>query len=329
MAAFYSEHDPGAAEWLRELMAAGLIAQGVVDERSIADLTADDLRGYAQVHLFAGIGGWSHALRLAGWFDDRPVWTGSCPCQPFSSAGKRKGAADARHLWPDMFRLVRECRPVVIFGEQVEGALRHGWLDGVCADLEGEGYAVGSAVLGAHSAGAPHIRQRLYWVADAASGGEVPAQLGGQRDVTQQGGDAGRLADADGQEPGRGELRFGAADGSDSRDAGVEEHAAPGVALGDASGKRSQVGIGDGGVRRGEGRPPTGEAAQLSGDVGFWDAFDLIPCRDGKSRRVEPGSFPLAHGVPGRVGLLRGYGNAICPQTAATFIQAYRQVTNA
>lgn len=116
-------------------------------------------------HFFAGVGGWPYALRLAGWPDERPVWTGSCPCQPYSSAGKGKGDQDDRNLWPDFFRLIRECRPECVIGEQVENAIGHGWLDGISADLEGEKYAVGSVVLGAHSAGAPHIRQRLYWVA--------------------------------------------------------------------------------------------------------------------------------------------------------------------
>ena len=162
MTAYYNEHNKFAAAWLRALIKDGHIAPGDVDERDIQDVKPDDLRPYTQVHLFAGIGGWSYALRLAGWPDDRPVWTGSCPCQPFSSAGKRQGTADKRHLWPDMFRLVRECKPPVVFGEQVEAAVRLGWLDGVFADLEGEGYACGAVVLGAHSVGAPHIRQRIY-----------------------------------------------------------------------------------------------------------------------------------------------------------------------
>ena len=168
MSAFYNENDPKAAAWLRELIKAGLIAPGIVDERSIADVQAADLAGYEQVHFFAGIGGWSYALRLAGWPDDRPVWTGSCPCQPFSGAGDGRGNADHRNLWTEMFRLIRERRPDCAFGEQVAGAVGYGWLDGVSANLEGCDYAVGAAVLGAHSVGSPQIRQRLFWVADGA-----------------------------------------------------------------------------------------------------------------------------------------------------------------
>jgi len=131
MGAYYNENDPFAAAWLRELIKAGLIADGEVDERSIVDVSPDDLRGFVQCHFFAGIGGWSYALRLAGWPDDRAVWTGSCPCQPFSSAGKGDGADDSRHLWPAWFRLIAECRPVAVFGEQVASADGLGWLDRV------------------------------------------------------------------------------------------------------------------------------------------------------------------------------------------------------
>lgn len=166
MAAYYNEIDPFAAQWLRNLIKAELIADGEVDERSIEDVVPSDLGHFSQCHFFAGIGVWSHALRKAGWSDDRPVWTGSCPCQPFSVAGKQDGHTDPRHLWPAWFRLIRECRPPVIFGEQVEAAIRHGWLDLVQTDLEGEGYACGATVLGAHSVGAPHIRQRLWFMAN-------------------------------------------------------------------------------------------------------------------------------------------------------------------
>lgn len=251
----YNDIDDGAAAWLRELAARGHITPGDVDTRSIAELIRADLENHTQVHLFAGIGGWSYAMRLAGWPDDRPVWTASCPCQPFSIAGKRKGQADERHLWPECARLIGECRPPVVFGEQVAAAIGTGWLDGVFADLEGLGYACGAAVLGAHSVGAPHIRQRLWWFAYLPSG--LP-----------------NAAHADGW-----------------------------------SGEQAEQG------RQGIGR---GGPANR----GPWDNYIVVPCDDGKARRLEPSISPLVDGVPARVVRLRGYGNAIVPQVAAAWIEA-------
>ena len=165
MTAYYNEIEPYAAEWLRNLIAEGLIAPGDVDERSIEEVSPDEIEGYTQCHFFAGIGGWGHALRLAGCPDERPVWTGSVPCQPLSSAGQRRGHADRRHLWPAFFRLIAERRPATLFGEQVASNLGREWLAGVRADLEHVGYACGAADLPAACVGAPHIRQRLWWVA--------------------------------------------------------------------------------------------------------------------------------------------------------------------
>jgi DNA (cytosine-5)-methyltransferase 1 len=161
--AYYNEIDPYAAQWLRNLIAAGLIAAGEVDERSIKDVQPDDLAGFTQCHFFAGIGGWSYALRLAGWADDRPVWTGSCPCQPFSVAGFQRGFDDPRHLWPDWRRLVAKRNPPVVFGEQVAGA--SGWLCIVRSDLEAMGYAVGAIPIEAASCAAEHFRDRYWFVA--------------------------------------------------------------------------------------------------------------------------------------------------------------------
>ena len=158
---YYNENDPYPAQWLRNLQAAGHLPTGVVDERSIVDVQPQDC--HETSHFFAGIGGWPYALHLAGWPVDRPVWTGSCPCQPFSSAGRAKGVLDERHLWPAFFRLIAERRPPVVFGEQVASKDGLEWLAGVRADLEGAGYAVGASDLCAASIGAPHIRQRLYW----------------------------------------------------------------------------------------------------------------------------------------------------------------------
>ena len=161
--AYYNEFDPFAAAWLRELIKSGFIPDGDVDERSIADVSPDDLKGYTQCHFFAGIGGWAFAARLAGIPDDFPLWTGSCPCQSFSTAGQKKGFDDERHLWPTFFKLIEARKPPIVAGEQVEAAIRFGWLDLVAGDLQRCGYAVGAAVLSAASIGAPHIRKRLYW----------------------------------------------------------------------------------------------------------------------------------------------------------------------
>ncbi len=169
MTAYYNEFDPKAAAWLRELIKQGHIADGVVDERSITDVKPEDLAGFTQCHFFAGIGGWSYALRLAGIPDDYPCWTGSPPCQPFSVAGKQLGQLDERHLAPTFMRLVDECKPAILFGEQVAAAIGKHWLDDLFTELERQGYACGSAVLPACSVGAPHKRDRLFFGAMGTS----------------------------------------------------------------------------------------------------------------------------------------------------------------
>jgi len=280
--AYYNEIDPYAAEWLRNLVTKGLIAPGDVDERDIRDVKPDDLRDYAQCHFFAGLGGWPYALRLAGWPDDRPVWTGSCPCQPFSAAGKGGGFVDERHLWPYWHWLIEQCRPATIFGEQVASPDGLEWFDLVSTDLENTGYAIGAADLCAAGVGAPHIRQRLWFVADSNGGNASTARLqrSGQHGfVAQDGGTVGELGDAD------------------------------------DAGSQGRVEYRDGSNERAFGAP------SLVGNQ--WSEYDWIPCTDGKTRPVEPGSFPLAHGIPSRVAKLRALGNAIIPQVAAEFIKAY------
>jgi len=168
-AAYYNENDPYAAQWLRGLIAFDHIPDGWVDERDIRDVPASDLHGFDQHHFFAGVGGWPEALYLAGWPANRPVWTGSCPCQGFSEAGQRRGFDDERHLWPDWFRLIRERRPPIVFGEQVPEAITLGWLDEVSNDLQSADYAIGAAVLSACLVEAPQERERLWFVARANS----------------------------------------------------------------------------------------------------------------------------------------------------------------
>ena len=160
---YYNENDPHAANWLRQLIKDGHLPDGYVDNRSICEVSGSDLAGFTQCHFFAGIGGWSLALQLAGWAEDRPVWTGSCPCQPFSSAGKGKGVEDERHLWPVFLELIGQCGPAVVFGEQVASKAGRSWLSGVRTDLEALAYGVGALDLCAAGVNAPHIRQRIWW----------------------------------------------------------------------------------------------------------------------------------------------------------------------
>lgn len=176
MAAYYNEIDGYCAEWLRRLIAAGEIAPGEVDERSITEVSPDDLRGFTQCHFFAGLGGWSYAMRLAGWGDDEPAWTGSCPCQPLSCAGLQLAHADERHLWPAFHRLITERRPTIVFGEQVAGKLGQEWVAAVRADMESDGYAFGAAVLPAFGVRAPHRRERAFWFSADAQRLQQPRQ---------------------------------------------------------------------------------------------------------------------------------------------------------
>ncbi|HHR0801899.1 TPA: DNA cytosine methyltransferase [Enterobacter roggenkampii] len=319
-AAYYNEIDPFAAQWLRNLIAGGHIATGEVDERSIEDVTPDDLRGFTQCHFFAGIGVWSHSLRLAGWPDDKPVWTGSCPCQPFSAAGKGDGFDDERHLWPHFFHLISECRPQHVFGEQVASGNANTWFDLVQADLEGVGYAFGLVPFTSAGIGAPHIRERAYWVAN--SSGERLNRI----DSLLQRQESGRVTKS-------------VLEASRDRNAG---------SVANTNSERSQRERENSNQERWEGsdvrqtglRCGTGFSSTLEVN-GFWRDADWLFCRDGKWRPVEPGTFPLVDGAaarlgrvePGvarvassnRVGRLKGYGNAINAQAATEFIRVYME----
>ena len=292
MSAYYNEIEPYAAQWLRNLIKKGLIADGEVDTRSIVDVRPADLAGFTQCHFFAGIGGWGLALRLAGWPDDRPVWTGSCPCQPFSSAGQQKGQADERHLWPVFFELIAAVRPSVVMGEQVAAAVGKSWLDGVCTDLEGIGYATGAAVVPACAVNAPHRRDRLWFVADAQQ-----HNRGFQT----------KSAHNEPQEVNRPTDQYG------------------------ERGRASIFHVAHPNMPHGEGRwLPSGvheeDAHHDSGSLhGAWDDSLWLAGADGKARRVKPGVRLLANGIPNRVGRLRAYGNAIVPQVAAEVIKAFME----
>lgn len=167
MTAYYNDNNLFVSNWLQQLITAGRLPRGVVDNRPIGEVRSSDVLNYTQCHFFAGVGGWPEALRLAGWPENEPVWTGSCPCQPFSNAGSRRGDSDERNCWPDFYRLIAECEPPIVFGEQVASPAGRVWMSGIRTSLEDTGYAVGIADLCAAGVGSPQLRQRLFWVAYA------------------------------------------------------------------------------------------------------------------------------------------------------------------
>lgn len=307
MVAYYNEWESYPAQWLRNLIAAGLIAAGDVDERSIKDVAADDLKKYTQCHFFAGIGGWSLALRLALWPDERPVWTGSCPCQPFSAAGKQEGHGDERHLWPHWSRLIGQSKPATIFGEQVAGAIAFGWADEVSLDLEDKGYAFASAVLPACSIGAPHKRDRYWFVAHTDS-----------RRLSEQG-----ICE---EQPGGTEI------------IGTSENVAhPKVSR---RGQRGSITTGspeEFGIPKKRGRPAnsrpflantpsrSNKRGSTQCNVGGFQETVLRKGWHSHDWNTEPAVGRVANGIPARAHKLRAYGNAIVPQVAAAFIEAFME----
>lgn len=343
---YYSEWDPYAAQWIRNLIDAGLIPPGHVDTRSITDVQPSDLAGYRQCHFFAGIAGWSLAARLAGWPDDRELWTGSAPCQPFSVAGKGKAQDDDRHLWPHFLRLIRARRPAVVMGEQVAAAVGKNWLDGVSADLEAEDYACRAVVVPACAVDAPHRRDRLWFVAHTdnpgleGQSGHVIRAAKGWCEPTGSSAAAGVLDRAE---------HAGGLVANTMRE-GSHASALPGVHRGEEGARawdvdsprlRGYGSVGDAACAAGEWRARAVLAAEAgqcrsreldghkplgsehAGEGSAWTGAHWLIGHDGKARRFEPGIRLLAHGVPGRVGRLRAYGNAIVPEVAAEVIGAY------
>lgn len=338
---YYNEFDKKTAAWLRELIAQGYLPKGHVDDRSIVDVQPGDLAGYTQCHFFAGIGGWPYALQLAGWPTTKPVWTGSCPCQPFSVAGKGLGTKDARHLWPEMFRLIRECRPTTVFGEQVASKAGREWLGHLLADVESVGYAGAGSDLCSAGVGADHVRQRLFWVADSKHDGSYRAN--GLASIEDKYRSDGRLSLGDSNQT---------VWVADARYSGKRRRAESVVET--LSTPTNGGGLGESDISGLEGPHRNGQSpsgvysVHIKSDCGLLHAASgrraqdddsltseqphqadarggttTVLCGDGKTRRLGSGITPVAHGIPARVVRLRGYGNAIDPRVASEFIGAF------
>lgn len=361
MTAYYNEIDPAAATILRHMIDEGVIAPGDVDTRSIKEVTPNDVAGYTQAHFFAGGGLWSVAARLAGWPDSAPLWTGSCPCQPFSAAGKGGGTDDPRHLWPDFHRLISAVRPAVVMGEQVAGKAGYGWFDGVRADLAGEGYAGRAVDFPACSVDAPHQRNRLYWIAmehTASLGrgeGWPPAEFRGgwptpaganARGTLDHGvgpGLEGYARDGDRsrrQEPDRPAAPANGAECILSPDPAVslvqgqpsawheQNHRADAGIHADANGSGPHASAQAGVHRQAQGQWAWNVEPQRSSrsdrrNGTYWSDAEWISCHDDKARRAKSGIRFLVDGLPGRVDLWRVGGNAIVPEAAAEVIAAF------
>lgn len=319
--AYYNEIDPYCAEWLYNLQRANLIAPGDIDTRPIQDVRPSDLRGYTQCHFFAGLGGWSYALRRAGWRDDRPVWTGSCPCQPFSQAGRRRGFADDRHLWPFWRYLVAIERPAVVFGEQVASAAD--WLRLVRGDMEGLGYAVGAMPVEAASAGADHRRDRYWFVANLhdaerrtseSVGHEFNGKNAGR---TQSNGHASKRRNGDISDVDEIVVRRKSPTREQSQPQQDQKNC--NRALFDATGDGWGEGWTEDEIQR---RGITAPVASIGNST-------IFESPDGKWRRLPPpGVRWLGNGIPARIPKLRALGNAIDWRPAARFIEAYMTLDN-
>jgi DNA (cytosine-5)-methyltransferase 1 len=330
MTAYYNEIDGAAADVLRELIRRDVIARGDVDTRSIKDVQPEDLDGYTQCHFFAGGGLWSVAARLAGWPDDRQLWTGSCPCQPFSQAGKRAGTDDPRHLWPDFHRLISACRPPVVMGEQVAGADGYGWFDGVRSDLARESYAGRAVDIPVCAIDGPHQRNRLYWVAERS--GCVFGDAEGERwgeGRTKHEFWGGRIASAGA------DVQLQSNSNSCGRDRWQED--AQRSSQGRTSAERAADGVfADADQSELQGQPPAWQQqvsqpyARPLRNGSWWSDHEwIISPLDGKARRAKPGIPFLVDGLPGRVDLWRVGGNAISPILAAEVISAYLETETA
>jgi DNA (cytosine-5)-methyltransferase 1 len=228
------------------------------------------------------------ATTYAGRID---ILTGGFPCQPYSTAGKRKGKEDERHLWPEMLRVIRECAPRYVVGENVRGLV--GWNGGlvfeeVCADLEAQGYAVQPFVLPACAIGAPHRRDRVWFVAYADNG-----QRKRQNEKLRTGWDA--------------------STGSRSR------------SVANSDGLRLEHGTEPGSIAQGEREIRERIARQPPSTS--WTGFPTVPpvCGgdDGLPKELDGITFPKW-----RRESIKAYGNAIVPQVALQIFKAINLYEN-
>ena len=225
------------------------------------------------------------------------VLSGGFPCQPFSTAGQRRGKDDDRYLWPEMLRVVREIRPTWIVGENVTGIISMA-IDTVLSDLETEGYSVQAFVVPACAVDAPHRRDRVAIVAHT----DCKRLPEGKQRESQQPADCSKNdSDADGKRL-QGFKQHEAPD----RDRGRQETCGSAGELGEAVSNAKST--------KRQREEQSAGAAGISGfaDCGWWPA--------------EPGVGRMAHGIPNRVDRIRCLGNAVVPQQFYPFFRAIAEI---
>ena len=238
------------------------------------------------------------------------VICGGFPCQPFSQAGKQQAQDDARHLWPEMFRLIRECRPTWVVGENVAGLIRLG-LDEVLTDLESEGYSTRTFNIPACSVGAPHLRQRLWIVAHSDSESEPDGSFDGNARQRQLGFEF--VADSEcKRERGRRISRFRKDNSKNEEGLSVQSRRL-GKTVADPD--RDDRG-------RGRSTKSSGRKSRME----HWSGGECN--RSEEWWEVEPDVGRLVDGLPNRVPQLRALGNSIVPQIAQKIAQAIKETYN-
>ncbi len=221
--------------------------------------------------------------------------TGGFPCQPFSVAGKQRGAEDDRYLWPETLRVLQENKPRWFIGENVPGIINMA-LDDVLSSLESEGYETETLIIPACAVNAPHRRNRVWIVAYST------------RECSHGGRNAGKAR--------RNEFADSRSDVADTESIRLQRHRASRVKKSNSRQPQTQLKgrfsfMGDSECVGLDRKPWRRPGAQLA---------------DGCGWSIEPAVGRVANGIPGRMDRLRGLGNAIVPQVAAVIMTGIKEV---
>ncbi len=245
---------------------------------------------------------------------DCDILTAGYPCQPFSVAGKQRGAEDDRHIWPEIRTIVEAKRPTWCVFENVYGHIKLG-LDEVLSDLEAIGYATRPFVVPACAVNAPHKRNRVWIVGNTQHDGSPSTEVEGKHKEDARGASEGKKASKQSERTGgRGnDSNVADTDSDDGRHrSGSESQERQARVEHGRGGKRQPVGITDEDVaytngtgsqgQRGQHRLPEDQREEQASWTRWWE--------------FEPSVGRVVNGLPRRVDRIRGLGNAIVPAIA-------------